>query len=195
MPEYLVSICKKWGFLRFILNFFLSVSLKHKTNAYETSSDWNLWSFFYCSFICDMFLKSKSPKSVRYTSLLLRIYFLLLNVSEMVWLVLQHLRIVCSKNYVHKWIQSRPSHDFGDQSVLLFSFNNCNFFSHVTHVQTDKKLELIDVVTKFIVELAVSCPVLTCDIWHPVNRSTFSTWLLNLAENINNILNQACISL
>ena len=97
---------KKFPILQIILFFFTSASHTYKHKANATKEEWIRWSDWYQSFICDMFLRAQSPKSIRKSNLMISVYFLLTNMLEPIWRVLERLQIVVLKQVVESWVKS-----------------------------------------------------------------------------------------
>ena len=87
--QYLTDIILQFPIIGMIINLFISDSHKRKERAHDTNPKWLLWSSFYQSWIADVFLRSRSPKSVRRTTLLVSAFLLLGNVSQPCWRLLQ----------------------------------------------------------------------------------------------------------
>jgi hypothetical protein len=104
---YVLGLISKIPILGYILNLFLSASHKRKLHAGSTLPHWMLWTYFYQSFIVDIFLRARSPKTIHRTTLLLSAYMLLGNMSEPCWRLLQRLKILVSKKYLETWITSQ----------------------------------------------------------------------------------------
>lgn len=100
---------------------------QRKYNAKNTNPKWRTWFNFYQCWIADSFLRAKSPKAIRQTTLLVSGYMLLGNVSEPCWRVLQRLKIVVSKEVVEKWIKQHPKDVSSTDSFLIYTFDNCDF--------------------------------------------------------------------
>ena len=108
------------------MSLFLSASHKTKQNERNTNEKWKTWSLFYQSWIADTFLKSRAPKSIRRTTLLISAYLLLGNVSEPCWRLLQRLKIVVSKQVVEDWTKSNNKAIVSNDSMLIYVFDNCD---------------------------------------------------------------------
>ena len=89
-----------------------------------------------------MFLRARSLKSIRRSNLMITVYFLLTNMPEPIWRVLEHLRIVVSKQVVESWVKSHVKEIKSDESFLIVSFDNCswNSTSHTLELTTDLHL-------------------------------------------------------
>jgi len=99
---YVEKIKKLAPFLTVLINLFVSTSAKRKAQATDTNPKWKIWAFFFQAWLLDMFCRSRMPKQVRRTTLLVSAYMLLCNISDPAWRFLQRLRIVISKEAVEK---------------------------------------------------------------------------------------------
>jgi hypothetical protein len=133
-PSYFNKLMETFPILSLIMHLATSLTHTRKLKASSTSFQWISWSFLYRSFLADMFIRARAPKTIRRTTLLLSIYFLLTNLSESSWRLLQRLRIVVSKAAVEKWVEMHSKFDISEELMLILSFDNCDFFKHVAHV-------------------------------------------------------------
>jgi hypothetical protein len=171
--NYLLTLTANFPFLSILLALYLSSSHKRKLNSSSTKQQWIHWSFFYRSFICDMLLKSRAPKAVRRTHLLLSTYFLLTNLSESSWRLLQRLKIIVSKAVVEKWVMKFGDVKISEKFVLILSLDNCDFFKHKSHITSLNRSNYIHIITSFIVEIPLVVDIPTSAIWNYVNRAEF----------------------
>jgi hypothetical protein len=80
--SYLSNLILKFPLIAVILQFFTTPSHKRKLNSKSTKQSWRDWSMFYRSFIVDVFLRSRSPKSIFRTNLALSAYFVLVKIPK-----------------------------------------------------------------------------------------------------------------
>ena len=171
--NYLDDIVKKFPILQIILFFFTSASYTCKHKANTTKEEWIQWSDWYWSFICDMFLRARSLKSIRRSNLMISVYFLLTNMPEPIWRVLEHLRIVVSKQVVESWIKSHVKEIKSDESFLIVSFDNCSWNLHVTHTRTNNRSMFMHIITWFVVEIKEVLLIPAEELWMNVNQIKF----------------------
>ena len=174
---YVNKIKQKAPFLTVLLNLFASISSKRKLNASATNTKWKTWAYFFQAWILDLFCRTRMPKQVRRTTLLVSAYLILCNISDPAWRFLQRLKIVISKESVEKWIRSYKKEVKSKNSVLFYVFDNCNFRLNVTNVKSDHRSSYLNIINHFIVELPVSLSVTAKQLWQNVDRKVFGEWL------------------
>ena len=152
---------------------FLSAKHKRKLKSKSTHPKWINWSYFYQAWILDTFMRSRSPKTVKKTTLLVSSYMILCNVSEPCWRLLQRLKIVVSKQTVEGWISKHNKQLEYDDSLLFMVFDNCNFRLNVTKRRSDHKSEYLNIINQFIVEVSSVKGLRVNQLWHNVNRKEF----------------------
>ena len=176
--DYVLDLLSDIPFLGWILDRFLSGKHKTKLKAKKTHTKWKNWSYFYQAWILDTFLRSRSPKIVRKTTLLLSSYMVLCNISEPCWRLLQRLKIVVSKDTVERWITKYNKELEHNDSLLFMVFDNCNFSLNVTKRRSDHKSEFLNIINQFIVEVTSVRGMRVDKLWHNVNRVEFGEWLV-----------------
>jgi hypothetical protein len=192
--KYLNILLHNFPILNIILFYFTSSSHKRKYNASNTALQWIQWSDWYRSFICDMFLRSRSPKSVRKSNLMLSIYFLLTNLSEPSWRLLERLRIIVAKKTVENWVRRQQKKIESDSSFLIFSFDNCDFKNHVTHTQSGHRSSMIHIISQYVLEIPTYLDIPAAAVWRDVNRVNFGVWLQSSDFAVRKFSNQ-CFNL
>ena len=157
-----------------ILNLFIPPSHTRKYRSPATHEKWRIWAVFYQSWIVDTFLRSRAPKSIMRTTMILSVYFLLANLSEPCWRLLMRLKIIFSKATVEKWIKLHPKTvSTSADSVLVFVFDNCSFRLHVAHTRSDHRSSFIHVINQYIAELPHRCMVQAGSLWREVSVNDF----------------------
>lgn len=146
--SYLSSWIIKIPLLGYILGLFLSTSHKRKLKATNSPPHWKKWSYFYQSFIVEVFLRAHSPKTVHRTTLLLSAYMLLGNMSNSCWNLLQKMKILVSKKYLEQWITSHVKKLKSRDSFLIYVFDNCDIKLHVTHVRREHRTKMLHLLTR-----------------------------------------------
>ena len=154
--NYLLGIIQRFPIIGMILNLFMSDSHIRKTKAKKTNSKWLIWSYFYQSWLADLFLRSRSPKSVRCTTLLVSAYLLFGNVSNSCWRLLQRLKVVVSKEVVEKWITSFKKELRSNKSLLFSVLDNCDMKLHVTRVRTHNRTQMKHLISRYITFISIS---------------------------------------
>lgn len=139
--------------LRTYLNIVISPSFQRKLEALQTTLAWKNWAYFYQQFLVDTYLRAKNAKVYQLSSLILGIYFLMTNISTQAWEILQKLRIITSKQVVENWITNHPKQLRHNATVLFYSFDNCNFYQHVTHVRAKHQNQMLHIITRYIFEI------------------------------------------
>ena len=175
--NYLENLISVHPILSSVLNLFTSGSHARKYVANSTHTQWIHWSDWYRSFLCDMFLRSRAPKSIFRTNMMLSVYFLLTNLSEPCWRVLERLRILVARQTVEAWVKNQTKQLKFENSVLILSFDNCDFKKHVTHVRSDHRTTMLHVITQFVIEIGVEVDIPAVDVWFDVDRIEFGEWL------------------
>ena len=175
--NYFDNLQQKYPILCLVLAILLSLHHKRKANSNHTSSQWKNWSALYKSFIFDVVLRSKNSKSTLRTPMLLGLICIYGNVSESVWHVLRILRIVSSRQTVQNWIKDQQVQPISDENVVLFSFDNCDFYRHVTNVRLNNRSIMIHTCTQYIVEFECGYDVSVNNIWFPVAKNNFIDFL------------------
>jgi hypothetical protein len=175
--SYFNKLLENFPILSLFMHLATFMTHLHKLNASSTSFKWISWSYFYRSFLADMFLRARAPKTVRRTTLLLSIYFLLTNLSESSWRLLERLRIIVSKATVEKWVNMYSKFEISEELMLLFSLDNCDFFKHRTHPQINLRSTFYHIITSFLVEIPVKLDIPTVDIWQYMQKADFGHWL------------------
>ena len=132
----------------------------------------------YCSFLADVFLRARAAKAYGRTNLMLSAYFLLLNTSGPCWLLLQRLRIVLHKETIKNYLQNHKKFLQSRISVLVLLLDNCDYRSHVTHVQTESRSTMLHTINHCINELPpLETNLPARDIWRPFSDKDFSRWI------------------
>ena len=147
--SYLAGVVTNFPIIGLILNLFISDSHIRKSKAAKTNKKWLMWSYFYQSWLADIFLRSRAPKSIRRTTLLVSAYLLLGNVSHSCWRLLQHLKVVASKEVVEKWIKSFKKNLHSNNSFLFHVVDNCDIKLHVTKVRTTHRTQMMHLVSRY----------------------------------------------
>ena len=147
--HYLATTILKYPIVGIILNLFISNSHRRKEKAKDTNPKWHMWSDFYQSWIADMFLRSRAPKSIRRSTLLISTYLLLGNVSQPCWRLLQRLKIVVSKEVVEKWIKSIKKQLRSTHSFLFHVVDNCDMKLHVSRVRSTHRTEMKHLISRY----------------------------------------------
>ena len=131
---YYSQLLKKYPILGFIVRLLLSVTHWHKASAKSTSLQWKTWSFLYKTFILEVVLRLKNAKATFQTPILLALVCTYGNVPDTVWELLRRLRLVCLHKKIEDWIRSQKGNEVPADNVVLFSFDNCDFYQHITNV-------------------------------------------------------------
>ena len=116
-----------------------------------------------------MFLRARSSKSIQRSNLMISVYFLLTNMPEPIWRVLERLRIVVLKQVVESWVKSHVKEIKSDESFLIVSFDNCSWNLHVTHTRTDNRSTFMYIITWFVVEIKEVLLIPAEKLWINVN--------------------------
>lgn len=175
--DYVLGLLAVVPILSTILSFFMSKSHKVKLNATNTNPKWKKWSYFYQAWLLDNFLRSRAPKQVRRTTLLLSAYMLLCNLSEPCWRLLQRLKVLASKDTVEKWIKSYKKQVTSKSSSLFYVFDNCNFRLNVATVRSNYRSSFLNIINQFLVEIPEELEIPAASLWQTVDRGTFGAWL------------------
>jgi hypothetical protein len=176
--SYLAGLIEKFPIIGIILSLFISPSHNRKYKAQKTHPKWRLWSDLYCSWLADMLLRARAPKSYGRTSVLLSAYFLLLSPSDPCWCLLQRLRVVVHKDTIKKYMNANVKFITSLVSVLAFVLDNCDYRIHVTHVRTENRTEVLNTINQFVMELpCLPIAVAARDIWMRFSDADFSKWI------------------
>ena len=194
--SYNSQLLVKYPVLNFLLQMLFSINYMTKSKSKSTSSQWKTWSSLYNSFILEVVLRSKNAKATFWTPILLALICTYGNVSESVWDVLRRLRIICSQAKIEKWIRLQESNQVADDKVLLFSFDNCDFFRHVANIRSDHRSTMIHVCTQLVAELSDPLDIAIADIWSPIGKTKLVNYLHCDYDFANQIANSSytCVS-
>ena len=168
--SYFTSLLHKYPVLNFVVEILLSITHVRKVNSKSTSSQWLQWAALYKSFILEVVLRSKHSKSTFRTPMLLALICTYGNVSEPVWNVLRTLCIICSRAKLQSWMKEQPLPPISDDNVLLFSFDNCDFYKHVTNVRSNHRNTMVHIATQLVADFGAPLSIAVSDIWHPVQK-------------------------
>lgn len=171
------SLLQKYPVLESIAANTLSITHHRKAKAADTSLQWHQWAALYKTFILEVILRSKNAKATFRTPILLGLLCIYGNVSDSVWHVLRMLRIVCSRSTIEKWIRSQPITTVSSDNVTLLSFDNCDFYRHVTNVRTDNRSTMIHTCTMFIAMLCQPVTIEVSQIWHSCSKNQLIDFL------------------
>ena len=174
---YFTHLLRKYPILAFFVQLLLSITHIHKAKASATSSQWKQWAALYKCFILEVVLRSKNAKATFRTPILLGLLCIYGNVSDSVWHVLRMLRIVCLRSTIEKWIRSQPITTVSSDNVTLLSFDNCDFYRHVTNVRTDNRSAMIHTCTMFIAMLCHPVTIEVSQIWHSCSKNQLIDFL------------------
>lgn len=191
MEEYYYYLQRTYFFLVEIISWLFSLTHLRKGKSKNTSKQWLAWSFFYKVYLCEMLLRTKQSKVVMRTSVLLGLLFLYTKVSSTTWNVLQKLRVVCSREHIEKWVKEQPDQIFPKNTMHLFSFDNCDFFRHVTSVRHDHHSIMINTCTQFIADLGEQVDIFACDLWKNVEKHDFIEYVCGDFDFANEIAKEA----
>lgn len=175
--KYLRKLVGMFPVLEFILGLFISSSQATKYNRKSADPKWKIWADMYRSFLVDMFLRARAPKTIGRTTLLLSAYFLLTNLSEPCWRLLERFKIVCSKQYVEKWLRSSTKTVQSNSTMLIVSYDNCSVWQPAGRVNSIHNSNMLNFVVKFVVELPDILHIDPADLWRDVDRVEFGHWL------------------
>ena len=187
--QYLTELLSRFPIIRTILSLFLSKSHKRKARARSTHPKWRAWSNFYKSWLADVFLRSRSPKSVRRSTLLVSCYLLLGNVSQPSWRLLQRLKLVVSKEVVERWVKRCKKVLVSKRSLLMHVIDNCDVKNHKTFVRSDNRTEMINLLNRFVVEVHSELTVTADELWSDVDRNDFGMWIQSNNDEVFNFAN------
>jgi hypothetical protein len=116
-----------------------------------------------------MFLSARAPKSIRKSNLTLSAFFLVMNLPDPAWKLLQRLKIIVSKETIKQWVLlCRKKIEF-DDFVLFYSLDNCDIHKHITHTCSGNKLTYIHLISHYVIKIAGHIDVMAADIWQGVN--------------------------
>ena len=188
--SYLEVLKNQFPVLQLLLALFIPYSHNRKYNSKAVHTKWKEWSDFYKCFISDMFIRARNPKRVRRSTLMLSVYFLLTNVSEPTWRLLERLRIVHAKQTVEKWVRSYTKELSFEHSTLFFSFDNCDFRQHVTHTRSEHRSTYLHIITQYILEVEEGVRIRTDELWRSVDRLQFGHWIQSSAVEARNQANE-----
>ena len=188
--KYVDDLTNTHPILTLVLNLFTSNSHKRKYNSNNVHPKWKLWSDFYRAFICDLFLKTRKPKIIRRTQLLLSVHFLLSNMPDSCWKLLQRLKVVVSKEVVEKWVGLYEKSIKFENSILVLVFDNCDFKKRVTHVRNDFRTTMLHIITQLVLEIPVVVDVPSRDIWCDVDRQDFGMWIQSTSDDALHFANK-----
>lgn len=176
--SYVFNMCVKLPILYTVLKLFIPPAHEKNTKSTKKHPKWKMWSDLYKSWIIDMFLRARAPKSVQRTVLLISAYLLLGNISETCWRFLQRFRIVATRETVERWIGMHKKVLKSTSSVLFYVFDNCNFHLHVTRVRSTHRSSFLNLITRFIVEIPQVIDVAASEVWKNMfSREDFGNWL------------------
>ena len=175
--DYLLKVLFWFPFIGTILAFFLSASHKKKRKAASTDPKWILWSNFYQSWLADMFIRSRSPKSVCRTTLMISSFMLLGNIPESCWRLLQRLKIVTTKETTEKWIRGYKKTLKSKSSFLIHCFDNVEIWLKKQMIRSGNKTEIIFAISRYNVEVPIEVHITAAELWNPVERNQFGAWI------------------
>ena len=84
---------------------------------------------------------------------------------------------MCSRKKIEDWIRSQKGNEVPADNVVLFSFNNCDFYQHVTNVRLDHCSTMIHACTQLVADLAQPFEVAIADIWHLIGKGQLVDFL------------------
>ena len=189
--QYLSNLLLRYPILTIILEFFIPASHKRKQHAKSTKQSWLHWSAFYQSFIVDVFMRSRSPKSIFRTNIALSAYLVLVKIPNSAWDLLQRLRILVSRDTIKNWMKSNTKEVESDSSTLLYSFDNCAIHLHKTHTRSTNHSKFMHLISHFVLEDPEFVDVVSGNIWNPPVHKDFGNWLQNSNYN-SRILTKSC---
>ena len=161
-----------------IINFLLSVSHKRKLRASATHQKWINWSYFYQSWLVDVFFRTRSPKSVHRTTLLLSAYLLLGTVPISCWKLLQRLKLITTKETIEHWVRSNKKElSPSKSSFLIHVFDNCEIWLYKRAIRSGNHTEIMHIISRYIVEVPVEINICANELWLNVEREEFGNWL------------------
>ena len=141
-----------------------------------------------------MLLRAKQGKIILRTNLLISLLLLYTKASKPLWEMLSKIRVGCSQGKLSRWIKNQPPKIFNLKTVKLFSFDNCDFFRHVTNVRTTNKSTMIHTCTQIIADIQEKHDIKKEDIWRTVHKHDFVEMLCGDFDTANSIANEAYLS-
>ena len=171
------SLLQKYPALQSIAANTLSITHQHKAKASDTSSQWHQWAALYKTFILEVILRSKNAKATFRTPILLGLVCIYANVSDSAWNILRILCIISSRQTIEKWVREQPTNEVSDSKVVLFSFDNCDFYQHVANTRSNHCSTWVHSCTHFVAELCSSVVVAVDKIRSSVVKDDFVDFL------------------
>ena len=87
------------------------------------------------------------------------------------WRILERLRIVTSRETIENYVNSHPHINISQLMCLIVSFNNCDFWKKVTHMQTCNQNEMVHVINWFIINFRGSASMPVEELYEGVNAA------------------------
>ena len=159
------------------LSYFCTPCFRRKENCKSVPEEKANSSLLYKCFLLDTYLRSKNSKAVMRTQYVFGLYFTQMKILDAVWRLLQRLRILPTRETITKWLADRPVHDIDIDNMVIYSFDNCDFRKHVTHVRSEQRSEYVKVVTRFVLELPLQLDVNSAHLFHEWNVPDFVNWI------------------
>ena len=100
--------------------------------------------------------------------ILISLILLYTKASKPLWTLLSKMRVVCSPSKLTRWIQEQPDKKINNRKVMFFSFDNCDFFRHVTNVRTTHKSTMIHTCTQIVADIEEEHDLNPEDLWNKV---------------------------
>ena len=142
-----------------------------------------------------MLLRAKNGKLILRTTILISLILLYTKASKPLWTLLSKMRVVCSPSKLTRWIQEQPDKKINNRKVMFFSFDNCDFFRHVTNVRTTHKSTMIHTCTQIVADIEEEHDLNPEDLWNKVEQEEFVEMLCGDFDTANAIANEAFSSI
>ena len=166
---YYNSMLEKYPVAARVMEAFFSKHFINKQHNSSTSDKWQQSASLYQSFMLDMFLKSKSSKSVLRTNLLLGVVLLHAEVPNIVWQILQRLRVLPARDTVEKYLKNVPIHQPPLQNFKYCSLDNCEIFIHTNSPTSFNKSNMLHLVSRLVFDIPRQITISVDEIFLPYN--------------------------
>ena len=192
--DYYANLIKNYPFMTVMMRMLINKHQERKLRSSSTNLNWCSWFFVYQSFLADMLIRAKQGKIIMRTTILISLILLYTKASKPVWDMLRKIRVVCLQQKLTRWIQEQPPKVVNKKNIKLFSFDNCDFFRHVTNVRSTNKSVMINTCTQIIADLQEKHHIEIADLWQPVHRQEFVDMLCGDFDTANKTANEAFLS-
>ena len=177
MRSYYDELLRTYPNLKALLRPLFSKYFIDKEKTRATNSRWMACAGLYRAHVADTILRSKNSKAVLRTHMATGVYCYQNRCPESIWLYLQRLKLVPSRQRVDKYLKSLPPPVFSPEKFRFAHYDNCDIYLHVTHKRTTHASEYLHLVSRLVFEVSRQIAVTPETMFKPYNGEEMKNFM------------------